>query len=87
VHDRWYRSYFFTGGSIMSKEAKSIRFDDRRNWATEEAAEYLGCAANTLKVWTSRRRVPFVRVGRLVRFRKCDLDKWLEENLVQPEIR
>jgi excisionase family DNA binding protein len=73
--------------SKVSIEPKSIRFDERRNWPAEEAAEYLGCTTNTLKVWTSRRRVPFVRVGRLVRFRKKDLDEWLEKNLVQAEVR
>jgi len=68
-------------------ESKTIRFDGKRNWPTEEAAEYLGCTADTLKVWTSKRKVPFVRVGRLVRFRKIDLDQWLEQNFVPAEVR
>jgi excisionase family DNA binding protein len=71
----------------IQQNAQSVRFDERRNWATEEAAEYLGCTTDTLKVWTSKRRVPFVRVGRLVRFRKRDLDEWLDQNLVPAETR
>ena len=49
---------------------------------TEQAAEYLGCKPSTLKVWTCRRRVPFVKVGRLTRFRVGALDRWLEANRV-----
>jgi excisionase family DNA binding protein len=46
----------------------------------EDAAHYLGCKPGTLRVWVSKRKVPFVKVGRLVRFRKADLDAWLESN-------
>jgi excisionase family DNA binding protein len=53
-------------------------------WGFVEASTYLGCTEGTLRVWTSKRRVPFVRVGRLVRFRKQDLDAWLDQNAVKP---
>jgi len=48
----------------------------------DEAAAYIGCTSGTLRVWTSKRRVPFVKVGRLTRFRKSDLDAWLQKNVV-----
>ena len=51
-------------------------------WTNAEAAIYIGCTDQTLRQWTSRRKVPFVKVGRLTRFRKTDLDRWLEENAV-----
>jgi excisionase family DNA binding protein len=51
-------------------------------WANDQAAAYLGCTPKTLRVWTSKRRIPFVRVGRLVRFRKKDLDDFLDANHV-----
>lgn len=51
-------------------------------WDNDTAAAYIGCTPLTLRQWVSRRRVPFVRCGRLVRFRKCDLDEWLEKNRV-----
>jgi excisionase family DNA binding protein len=55
-----------------------------RTWTNDEAARYIGVTPATLRVWVSRRRVPFVRVGRLVRFRRSDLDKYLDRNLVSP---
>jgi excisionase family DNA binding protein len=50
--------------------------------SNDAAAVYIGCAPDTLRVWTSRRRVPFVKVGRLTRFRRSDLDAWLDARAV-----
>lgn len=54
-----------------------------RTWNFDEAAEYIGCTSGTLKVWVSKRRVPFLKVGRLTRFRKSDLDVFLQRKLVE----
>ena len=42
------------------------------------AAQYLGVAVGTLRNWVCARRVPFVRRGRVVRFRRESLDDWLQ---------
>lgn len=45
----------------------------------DEAAEYLGVLKGTLYCMVSRRRIPHVRLGpRLVRFRRTELENWLE---------
>jgi excisionase family DNA binding protein len=62
------------------KEAVMEQLD--RTWSNDEAAAYIGCTPQTLRVWVSRRKVPFVRIGRLVRFRRHDLDVWMDQNLV-----
>lgn len=45
-----------------------------------QAAEFLGVKPQTLSVWrsTGRYDLPFVRVGRLIRYRRTDLEAWLE---------
>ncbi len=50
----------------------------------EQAAEYLGIAAQTLAIWatTGRYNLPFIKVGRLARYRRRDLDKFLESRTV-----
>ena len=50
----------------------------------EQAAEYLGLRIQTLAVWaiTGRYNLPMVKVGRSVRYRKSDLDRWLESRTV-----
>jgi len=44
-----------------------------------EAAEYLGVTPQTLAAWqvTGRYSLPLVKVGRSVRYRLSDLERWL----------
>ncbi len=44
-----------------------------------QAAEHLTVSPGTLSVWrsTGRYNLPFVKVGRMVRYRLSDLDTWL----------
>lgn len=46
----------------------------------KQAADYLTVSPGTLSVWrsTGRYSLPFVKVGRRVRYRIADLDAWLE---------
>ena len=48
----------------------------------EETAAYIGCAPGTLRVWVQQQRIPHVRVNRLVKFRRPDLDDWLDQHFV-----
>jgi len=45
------------------------------------AAEFLDTTPGTLSVWrsTGRYALPFVKVGRKVRYRVSDLEAWLEQ--------
>ena len=45
-----------------------------------EAAKTLGVTPGTLQVWrsTGRYGIPFIKVGRLVKYRPSDLESWLE---------
>jgi excisionase family DNA binding protein len=56
----------------------------RRLIPIQEAALYTGLSIHTLYAMVSQRRVPFVRVGRLVKFDVELLDKWIKQNTVMP---
>lgn len=45
-----------------------------------EAAAYIGVTENTLSVWrcVGRYNIPFIKVGRLVKYRKSALDTFLD---------
>jgi excisionase family DNA binding protein len=45
----------------------------------KQAAEIIGVAEQTLAVWRSagRHDLPFVKAGRLVRYRASDIESWL----------
>jgi excisionase family DNA binding protein len=49
----------------------------------KEAATYLGVSEQTLAIWkcTKRYNLPFVKIGRLVKYRRADLDDFIFKNL------
>lgn len=53
----------------------------------EQAAEILGVSPGSLEVWRSTRRyaIPYVKVGRLVRYRRSDLEQWLQSRTISCE--
>ncbi len=52
-----------------------------------EAAEYLHVTERWIRRAIAERRIPYVKVGRLVRFRKSDLDAYIEAQRVPAEGR
>lgn len=55
--------------------------------STPEAADYIGARPHSLEIWRAsvRYRIPFVRVGRLVKYRRADLDAWLASRTVNAD--
>lgn len=51
---------------------------------TDEAAAILGVTPRTLEVWrcTKRHQIPFLKIGRLIRYRRSDLERWLASRLI-----
>ncbi len=48
-----------------------------------EAAEFLGVKENTLAVWacTQRYDLPYVKIGRLIKYRRADLEQFVLRNM------
>lgn len=70
---------------MASKSATSIDSRDG-NLTYAEAATYLGLKIGTLYAYVSQRRIPHVRLsGRLVLFRRVDLDAWMTSHAVEPK--
>lgn len=46
---------------------------------SEQLAEMLQVKLSTIYQWTHTGFVPFIKVGRLIRFRESDVVKWLEK--------
>ncbi len=50
---------------------------------TRDAASYLGLAASTLeKARLTGTGPPFLKLGRIIRYRCQDLDEWLDKHVV-----
>ena len=54
-------------------------------WADEQAGAYLGgIPPRTLRLWRHTRGLPFLRVtSKIIRYRRSDIDKWLDSRRVQ----
>jgi excisionase family DNA binding protein len=71
------------GKGYDAKHGVRLR-EEVRLLTVRQAAKYLGTTVSTLysKVW--RREIPFIKLGRSVRFDLVDLDKLIEQSKVKP---
>jgi excisionase family DNA binding protein len=51
---------------------------DRRFLKVGEVADYLGLSKNTVYSWVCQKRIPYFKVGRLVKFDRQKIDRWAE---------
>lgn len=49
-----------------------------------EVATYIGSTEGTIRVWTSQRKIPFVKKGRYVRYDRLAIDAWMQKDAVKP---
>ncbi len=57
---------------------------NRRLVSIRQAAAYIGMSRHTVYTMISQRRIPHVKVGRLVKFDLAMLDAWIKGNTVMP---
>ena len=50
----------------------------------KEAASYLAVSVSTLYGWVWQRRIPYIKMGRALRFDRADLEQFVQANRVQP---
>ena len=61
---------------------------DRMTLDINEASDLLGVTVAALRRWIRERRAPpYFRAGRLIRFRRSDVEAWIQERIVEDEIR
>ena len=56
----------------------------QRLMSVKETAAYTGLSHHTVYTMVSQRRIPFVKVGRLLRFDEGLIQAWLKEHTVMP---
>lgn len=72
---------FFVALALASVVVASVSPDDLLT--TPEAASYLNVTDRWMRRAVADRRVPFVKVGRLLRFRRKALDEFIAANTVE----
>lgn len=56
---------------------------ERRYLGIAEMADYIGVSKGTLYAWVCYRKIPFLHIGRLVKFDKQKIDQWVQEKTVE----
>jgi excisionase family DNA binding protein len=63
---------------LQSKPGSSYTEEVWREFLTiKDIANYLGIKTSTLYLMVEEKRVPHYRIGRLIRFKKSEIDEWM----------
>ena len=54
---------------------------DRGLWTMAETAEWLSVPERMVRRLVAERRIPYVKIGRYVRFRPEDVEAWRDQNV------
>jgi len=63
-----------------SSQLKELNMNTVRLLSVEEICQYLGLSRDTVYKWIETKGLPAYRLGRLWKFKKEDVDKWLEQH-------
>ncbi len=56
----------------------------QRLMSVKEAAAYMGLSPHTVYTMVSQRRIPYAKVGKLVKFDEAMLQAWIKQHTVMP---
>jgi len=70
---------------VIDQQSPTAKHHQSDLLSDKEASRYLGLADGTLSVWrsTGRYKIPFIKIGANVRYRRSALDAWLESRTHQ----
>ena len=51
-----------------------------------QVSELLQVKKNTIYSWTFTRKIPFLKVNGVLRFREKEISKWLDDRVEQPKV-
>jgi excisionase family DNA binding protein len=72
-------------GRFSAQPSRDVTRSRRVLLSVEEAADYLGLSAGTMRNWISMRRIEHVKVGRLTRISQSALDRYILAHTVRAE--
>lgn len=59
---------------------------DKVFWSLEEIADYLNESPATVRDWVARRKIPYYKRGRRLRFKIEEIEKWDREENHRPRL-
>ncbi len=68
---------------VTTEPLSSAPLIDNQLWSINRLAEYLDVPIATIRDWCHKRTIPFVKVGRHIRFKSSDIEIWLKQRSVR----
>lgn len=53
----------------------------------KQISELLEVSVSAVYDWVSRRQIPYVKLGRLIRFKKNEIFRWVDTRTIKPKER
>lgn len=65
---------------VLRRIESMLSINGKEMMTTEEAGEYIGCSPRTMRELATNRDIPHYKdpKGRIIRFRRADLDAWMQ---------
>ena len=57
---------------------------EKRFLGIKEMSEYMGVRENTLYAWVYQKKIPYTKIGKLVKFDLHKIETWLQQRAVKP---
>ncbi len=77
--------YFFVYKAIYCKIKQRGAFMEKEILTPEEVAEYLRVSERTVYNWAQRGEIPAGKIGTTWRFKRSDIEEWVNRKLSAPE--
>ena len=56
---------------------------EKRYLGIKELAEYLGISIGTVYSWVCYKKIPYIKMGRLVKFDLRKIEQWAQEKAIE----
>jgi excisionase family DNA binding protein len=71
--------------AIAAREELLLTLD--RLLTVEEVAQLIQFAAKSIYQLVHRRKIPYIKISGALRFRRSDIETWIEENTFKPQLK
>ncbi len=57
----------------------SVGVIEKRYLGIDEFADYIGVPKGTLYVWVCQKKIPYLKIGKLLKFDLREIEQWLKD--------
>ncbi|MBM3244211.1 MAG: helix-turn-helix domain-containing protein [Candidatus Omnitrophica bacterium] len=58
--------------------------ENKQYLSVKELSQYMGISIHTIYLWIQLKKIPYYKIGKIVRFNLREIDAWLEHQHINP---